>query len=63
MRISAKKLRGKCMEPGQYIRSKITDKTKRYYVLIDEIPFVSEIQNPYVNDPNAKLTFIDVVLG
>ena len=51
------------MELDQYIRSKITDQSKRYYVLIDEIQFVSEIQNPYINDPNAKLTFIDVVLG
>ena len=30
---------------------------------IDEIQFVSEIQNPYVDDPNAKITFIDVILG
>lgn len=51
------------MELDQYIRSRIADKSKRYYVLIDEIQFVSEIQNPYVDDPSAKITFIDVVLG
>lgn len=51
------------LELDQYIRSQIVDKTRRYYVLIDEIQFVSEIQNPYVDDPGAKLTFIDVVLG
>ena len=51
------------MELDRYIRSRITDKSKRYYVLIDEIQFVSEIQNPYIDDPAAKLTFIDVVLG
>ncbi len=51
------------MELDRYVRSRITDKTKRYYVLIDEIQFVSEIQNPYIDDPAAKLTFIDVVLG
>ncbi len=51
------------MELYQYIRSRIADKSKRYYVLIDEIQFVSEIQNPYVDDPGAKITFIDVVLG
>ena len=50
-------------ELDKYIRSQITDKTKRYYILIDEIQFVSEIQNPYVNDPSAKINFIDVVLG
>lgn len=51
------------LELDRYIRSRIVDKTRRYYVLIDEIQFVSEIQNPYVDDPGAKLTFIDVVLG
>lgn len=51
------------MELDQYVRSKIIDPAKRYYVLIDEIQFVSEIQNPYVDDPDARLTFIDVVLG
>ena len=30
----------------KYIREQITDKQKRYYILIDEIQFVSEIQNP-----------------
>ena len=50
-------------ELDKYIRSQIKDKTKRYYILIDEIQFVSEIQNPYVNDPSAKINFIDVVLG
>ena len=51
------------IELDRYIRSLISDETKQYYVLIDEIQFVSEIQNPYVNDPEAKLTFTDVVLG
>ena len=50
-------------ELDKYIRARITDKTKRYYILIDEIQFVSEIQNPYVDDPQAKINFIDVVLG
>ena len=51
------------IELDKYIREQIQDKTKRYYILIDEIQFVSEIQNPYVDDPAAKLTFIDVILG
>ena len=41
----------------------MTNPSKRYYILIDEIQFVSEIQNPYVPDSEAKITFIDVVLG
>ena len=51
------------IELDKYIREQITDSSKRYYILIDEIQFVSEIQNPYLDDPNAKLSFIDVVLG
>ena len=51
------------IELDKYIREKITDESKRYYILIDEIQFVSEIQNPYVDAENAKLTFVDVVLG
>lgn len=51
------------IELDKYIRDRICDESKRYYVMIDEIQFVSEIQNPYVDDPSAKLTFIDVVLG
>ena len=51
------------IELDKYIREQIQDKAKRYYILIDEIQFVSVIQNPYVDDPMAKLTFIDVILG
>ena len=51
------------MELDKYIRERIVHDKKRYYVFIDEIQFVSEIQNPYVDDPEAKITFVDVVLG
>ena len=51
------------MELDKYIRERIQDKSKRYYILIDEIQFVAEIQNPYNDDPSAKITFIDVALG
>ena len=51
------------IELDKYIREQITDKQKRYYILIDEIQFVSEIPNPYVDDPQAKISFIDVILG
>ena len=50
-------------ELNQFVKAHITDKYKPYYVFIDEIQFVTEIQNPYVDDPNEKLTFIDVLLG
>ncbi len=50
-------------ELNNYIKDRISDKKKRYYVMIDEIQFVSAIPNPYVDNPDAKLTFIDVILG
>lgn len=51
------------IELDKYIREQIRDNDKRYYILIDEIQYVAEIQNPYVDDPAAKLTFTDVLLG
>ncbi len=51
------------LELDKYVREKVSDSKSRYYVFIDEIQFVSEIQNPYVNDPDAKITFIDVIMG
>lgn len=51
------------MELDRYVREKIRDKAKRYYILIDEIQFVSEIPNPYLPDASDKITFIDVLLG
>ena len=51
------------LELDQYLRDQVKDQSKRYYILIDEIQFISEIQNPYVDDSDAKLTFVDVLLG
>ena len=50
------------LELDRHIRAQIAD-GRRYYVFIDEIQMVSEIQNPYVDDPGARLGFVDVVLG
>ena len=50
-------------ELNKAVKARMPDKNKRYYVFIDEIQFVTDIPNPYVDDPNEKLTFIDVVLG
>ena len=50
-------------ELNKVIKERMPDRNKQYYVFIDEIQFVTEVQNPYVNDPNEKLTFVDVVLG
>ena len=51
------------MELDKFIREQIQDPLKRYYIMIDEIQFAAEIRNPYVDDPSAKITFVDVVLG
>ena len=50
-------------ELNKAVKERMPDKSKRYYVFIDEIQFVNEMPNPFVDDPNEKITFIDVVLG
>lgn len=50
-------------ELDQYIREQVVDKSQKYYVFIDEIQKVSQIQNPYVDDADAKVGFVDVLLG
>lgn len=51
------------LELGKYIRSLITDKSKNYYVFLDEIQKVITIQNPYIKEAEDKVGFVDVVLG
>ena len=51
------------LELDKYIREQITDKNQMYYVFLDEIQKVAEIQNPYIYDKDAKIGFVDVLLG
>ncbi|MBQ5957996.1 MAG: ATP-binding protein [Bacteroidales bacterium] len=51
------------MELDQYLRKQIADPTKQYYVLLDEIQEVKSIPNPWINDKNAKIGFVDILLG
>lgn len=51
------------LELDKYIRNLVSDKTQKYYVFLDEIQNVSEIPNPYVDDKNAKIGFVDVING
>ena len=51
------------LELDKYVRDRMVDSQKMYYIFIDEIQFVSEIQNPFVDNEDAKITFIDVILG
>lgn len=51
------------IELDKYVRNRMDADGEKYYILIDEIQFVAEIQNPYVDNPDARISFIDVVLG
>ncbi len=51
------------MELDKYIREQLVEEDKMYYVFLDEIQKVLEIQNPYLEDPAAKIGFVDVLLG
>ncbi len=48
---------------NDHIKQQIVDNGQRYYVMIDEVQLCAEIPNPYVDDPDEKVTFIDTVLG
>ena len=47
---------------NEYAKSKITN-DKKYYVFIDEIQFSKSVKNPYIEDDDEKVTFVDVLLG
>jgi len=51
------------LELDKFIREQVADRSIKYYVFLDEIQKVSEIRNPYVDDPEAKIGFVDVLLG
>lgn len=51
------------MELDKYLRGQITDSSKQYYVMLDEIQEVNTIRNPWLQDENATIGFVDVLLG
>lgn len=51
------------LELGKHIRNLTADKSKTYYVFLDEIQKVVTIQNPYIEGVEDKIGFVDVVLG
>lgn len=51
------------LELGNYIRSLLVDKDKMYYIFLDEIQKVKTIKNPYLDDENETVGFVDVLLG
>ncbi len=51
------------IELDTYVRELVSDKSKMYYVFIDEIQKVEDIQNPYIDDKDSKIGFVDTLLG
>lgn len=52
------------IELDKFIRERIADNQKQFYVFLDEIQFVSSINNPYLpKSLTEKITFVDVLLG
>ena len=51
------------IELGEYIRSLLVDKDKMYYIFLDEIQKVKTIKNPYLDDGDDTVGFVDVLLG
>ena len=51
------------IELGEYLRQRTSDDSKNYYVFLDEIQKVVPVQNPYIENAEDKISFVDVVLG
>lgn len=51
------------IELDKYIRELTKDKSTMFYVFIDEIQKVENIQNPYIDDKDSKIGFVDTLLG
>ncbi len=51
------------IELGEYIRALLVDKDKMYYIFLDEIQKVKTVKNPYLDDENETVSFVDVLLG
>ncbi len=49
-------------ELNKFIKSKIKSKSKRYYVFIDEIQFCENVENPYIEDSQKSISFVDALL-
>ena len=45
-----------------YIKSKINN-NKRYYIFIDEIQFSKSVKNPYIDNDDERITFVDTLLS
>lgn len=51
------------LELDTFIRERIIESDVTYYIFLDEIQKVVEIQNPFLDEKEAKIGFVDVLLG
>lgn len=51
------------MELDKYLRDQIKDSSKTYYVMLDEIQEVNDIPNPWLEDDQSTIGFVDILLG
>jgi predicted AAA+ superfamily ATPase len=52
-----------CAIRYKYVREQLKDPDKQYYVLLDEIQEVKAIQNPWLDDADSTIGFVDILLG
>lgn len=50
------------MHLDDYIQKQLKD-DKMHYIFLDEIQKVKSVKNPYLDDPEEKIGFVDVLLG
>ena len=46
-----------------YIKGKLIDKDKVYYIFIDEIQKSGIIKNSFIDGVDSKIIFVDVLIG
>lgn len=51
------------LELDRFVRDHIAESNKQYYVLLDEIQEVKPVPNPWLEDKNETIGFVDVLLG
>ena len=48
---------------NDFIKERTTDKSKHYYIFIDEVQFSEMVANPYLDSKEKTVSFVDVLLG
>lgn len=47
---------------ADFIREKVSQNNQMHYVFLDEIQKVEDIKNPFIENANSKISFVDVLL-